>query len=226
MCIRDRSTLLNLIAGVLSPDKGEILLGETNIREFSKNITAQNIAVVHQNNTAPDDITVRKLVAMGRTPYMGLFGKITDSDEKAIVKAMADTDIMNYSDRAISSLSGGQMQRVWLAMALAQDTGILLLDEITTFLDIHYQLEMLNLISCLNKEKKITIIMVLHDINLAAQYCDEIVIMKQGQIIAQGSFEDAMTEEVLGEAFDVNCRIITINNKKHCIFNRKGESYV
>lgn len=220
-----KSTLLNLIAGVMKPDSGRILLNGAETSALKRTIVAQNIAAVHQSNSAPADMTVEKLVSAGRTPYRKMFGSYKAVDDKAVEQALADTDTAEYADRAISALSGGQMQRVWLAMALAQDTDILLLDEITTYLDIHYQLEILHLIRQLNRKKNITIIMVLHDINLALEFCDEVIIMKDGAITAQGSIDEAVTESILDDAFDVSSKIVSVDGKKHCIFSRKGGAY-
>lgn len=220
-----KSTLLNLIAGVMKPDSGKILLNGREITHMKKSVIAQNIAVVHQSNTAPSDMTVEKLISLGRTPYKGLLKADSERDMQAIYRAMSDTDTEIVSDRAVSALSGGQMQRVWLAMALAQETDILLLDEITTYLDIHYQLEIMHLIRELNRKKGITIIMVLHDINHALEFCDEVVIMKDGVIKDAGAIEKIVNEEILNEAFDVTSEIIEINGRKHCIFSRKGEAY-
>lgn len=220
-----KSTLLNLMAGVMKPNSGKILLNGKSISELKRTVVAQSIAVVHQSNTAPGDMTVEKLVSAGRTPYRSLFRAADDEDAAAVQKALGDTDTAEYADRVVSALSGGQMQRVWLAMALAQDTDILLLDEITTYLDIHYQLEILHLIRQLNRKKHLTIIMVLHDINLALEYCDEVVVMKDGRITAQGDIAKAVNEEVLNEAFEVSSKIVLIDGKKHCIFSRKGGAY-
>lgn len=220
-----KSTLLNLIAGVIKPDSGRILLNEKSISELKRNVVAQNIAVVHQSNSAPGDMTVEKLVSAGRTPYRKLFGAFDEDDSKAIRRALDDTETGEYAGRVVSALSGGQMQRVWLAMALAQDTDILLLDEITTYLDIHYQMEILHLIRELNLKKRITIVMVLHDINHALEFCDNVVIMKNGNIIAQGDIDCAVNEDILNEAFEVSSKIVSIDGKKHCIFSRKGGTY-
>lgn len=218
-----KSTLLNLIAGVRKPDRGKILLDGKNISDIKPNAVAQKIALVHQSNQAPEDMTVRNLVSVGRTPYRSIFHRYSEEDEASIEKAMLDTKIMDYENRPIAALSGGQMQRVWLAMALAQDTDILLLDEITTYLDIHYQMEILHLIKELNKEKNRTIIMVLHDINLAFAYCDEVVIMKDGKVLTQGGIAQVAEDKILNRAFDVEAKILSIDGNKHCIFRRKGE---
>ena len=221
-----KSTLLNLIAGVMKPDSGRILLNDKDIETLKRTVIAKNIAVVHQSNTAPNDLTVQRLVSAGRTPYRSILKPYGKDDILAVQKALNDTDTDRFADRPISALSGGQMQRVWLAMALAQDTDILLLDEITTYLDIHYQLEILNLISELNLKKGMTILMVLHDINLAFEFCDEAVIMKGGNILAAGDIDTAVNESILNEAFEVSSKIISIDNKKHCIFSRKGGAHV
>lgn len=220
-----KSTLLNLLAGVLKPDSGRIYLGDQDIRTVKRTQVAQNIAVVHQSNTAPADMTVEKLVNLGRTPYQSFLSKYHDTDRAAVQKAMEDTGIEEFAGRSINALSGGQMQRVWLAMALAQETDILLLDEITTYLDIHYQLEILHLIAELNRRKGITIVMVLHDINLAFEFCDEVLVMKDGHLIAQGGIADVVTEDILEQAFDVSARIISVDGKRHCTFGRKGEQH-
>lgn len=221
-----KSTLLNLIAGVMKPDSGMILLNGKNIETLKRTVVAQNIAVVHQSNTAPGDITVKKLVSAGRTPYRAMFRPSGEEDTLTIQKALTDTDTNKFADRTVSALSGGQMQRVWLAMALAQNTDILLLDEITTYLDIHYQLEILNLITELNRKKGMTIVMVLHDINLAFEFCDEVIIMKDGHISAAGDIDTVVNENILNEAFEVSSKIISIDGNKHCIFSRKGGTHV
>jgi iron complex transport system ATP-binding protein len=220
-----KSTLLNLAAGVMKPDKGSILLNGENISTLKRTVVAQSIAAVHQNNTAPDDMTVEKLVSAGRTPYHSMFKKSCEEDNRAVERALEDTDIKKYAHRTVSSLSGGQLQRAWLAMALAQETDILLLDEITTYLDIHYQIEIMHLIRELNVKKGITVVMVLHDINLALEFCDEVIIMKNGFITAQGNIGEAVTENILNEAFEVSSKIMLAEGKKHCLFSRKGEVY-
>lgn len=220
-----KSTLLNVIAGVIKPEKGTIFLNGKDIKTLKRSIVAQNIAVVHQSNTAPLDISVENLVSVGRTPYQSLWRAFDREDEQAVQKALADTDTDKFAKRAVYALSGGQMQRVWLAMALAQETDILLLDEITTYLDIHYQIDILHLIRELNQKKNMTIVMVLHDINLALEFCDEVVIMKNGHIVAQGNIDEAVNERILDEAFEVSSKIVLIDGKKHCVFGRRGGIY-
>lgn len=219
-----KSTFLNLLADIMKPDCGEILVDGKNIRFFDRRTLAKKIAVVHQKNMAPADMTVEKLVAAGRTPYRERFRPFRQEDAAAVREAMIDTDTLEIAERPISALSGGQMQRVWLAMALAQETDILLLDEITTYLDVHYQLELLHLIRELNRKKKQTVITVLHDINLAMEFCDEVFVMKEGAVLAHGSVTEAVTESVLDEAFQISSKIVSGEGARYCIFHRKAVS--
>lgn len=221
-----KSTLLNLLAGTIKPDDGTVYINGSDIRNMKRMTLARQLAVVHQNNTAPSDITVKKLVMAGRTPYKRFFQTAGEEDEEIVEQALRDTHMEALKDRAVSALSGGQMQRVWLAMALAQNTGILLLDEITTYLDIHYQMELLHLIRELNKKKNLTLVMVLHDINLAMEFCDEVVVMKHGEVLAQGDMDTAVDEKILNTAFEVSSKIMRLDGRKYCIFSRKGGAYV
>lgn len=218
-----KSTLLNLIAGIYRPDSGEVTVNGNNLRLMNRNTLAKMVSVVHQNNMAPGDMTVEKLVAAGRTPHRERFRPFSKKDETAVRAALEDTDTLDFADRPVSALSGGQMQRVWLAMALAQETDILLLDEITTYLDVHYQLELLHLIRELNRKKGLTVITVLHDINLALEFCEEVLVMKNGTVLAQGKIEEAVTKQVLDEAFQISSQIVSVDGTKHCIFHRKAE---
>lgn len=220
-----KSTLLNLLAGIFKPDSGQVLLDGRELGAMKRPAIARRIAVVHQSNAAPGDLTVEKLVYAGRTPYRGLLKPLDQADEAAVRQAMADTDTGQFAHRPISALSGGQLQRVWLAMALAQQADILLLDEVTTYLDIHYQLEMLHLIAELNRKKRMTILMVLHDINQAFAFCDEVVILKGGEVMAQGEIDQVVQEPVLSQAFEVASEIITVAGRKHCLFHRQGGDY-
>lgn len=209
-----KSTLFNLMTKNLKPKSGNILLDSTDISQIKLRDFAKQAAIVHQYNTAPDDITVEKLVAYGRTPYRS-FGISSDSktDDEKIRRAMEITNIVKYKDKAVSQLSGGQKQRVWIAMALAQDTKILFLDEPTTYLDIRYQLQILNLVRMLNREYGMTIIMVLHDINQSLYYSDEIIAMKDGKIIAQGEPEKIITPELIRKVYDVDLTISMADGK-------------
>lgn len=213
-----KSTLFHLLTGRLKPQSGRVVFDGKSIDEIKKKDFSQHIAVVHQYNTAPDDLTVRKLVEMGRTPYKNIFsyGQNPD-DETAVENALRITDTYKYADRMISALSGGQRQRVWLALALAQNPDILLLDEITTYLDIHYQYEILNLIKELNKDKKLTVLMVIHDINQAIEFSDNSIVMKDGKIISCGETKNVVNKSVIDSAFDVDTQMIDIVGRKICV---------
>ncbi|MBQ8663147.1 MAG: ABC transporter ATP-binding protein [Eubacterium sp.] len=222
-----KSTLFQLFTGRLKPASGQVFYEGKNIKYIKQREFAKSVAVVHQYNTAPADITVRKLVEMGRTPYQNLLAySHKESDKDAVERALMLTNTKEFENRMMSQLSGGQKQRVWMAMALAQEPEILLLDEITTYLDIHYQIELLSLIQKLNREQGITVLMVLHDINQAMEYADEIVVMKKGQIIAAGNVENVITEEILDEAFLVETEIVSVGGKKYCLFSGKNDLQV
>lgn len=209
-----KSTLFNLITKNLRPNSGEIRLEGKDISQVKLKDFARQVAIVHQYNTAPADISVEKLMAFGRTPYHG-FGSPSNSeeDEEKIKRALEITNTEKLKDKAVAQLSGGQKQRVWIAMALAQDTKILFLDEPTTYLDIRYQLQILKLVRKLNEEYGMTVIMVLHDINQSLYYSDEIVAMKDGRITAQGKPEEIITSELIKNVYDVELGISAVNGR-------------
>lgn len=217
-----KSTLFRLFSGQLKPESGEVYLDGTAIRSMNRKEVARRMAVVHQYNTAPVDITVRRLVEMGRTPYQSRFSySQKKEDEEAVENALLATNTKQYENHLLSRLSGGQRQRVWLAMALAQEPKVLLLDEITTYLDVRYQIELLSLIRRLNKEKKLTVLMVLHDINQSMEYADEIIVMKDGKILTAGNTQKVISEAILDEAFSVKTEILPIKERKYCLFYEK-----
>ena len=213
-----KSTLFNLMTKNLKPDQGEIQLRGQDIAHIRLKDFAKEVAIVHQYNTAPPDLTVEKLVGYGRTPYhtLGLSGD-PQQDEEKIRWALEITHTVKHKDKPVAELSGGQKQRVWIAMALAQDTKVLFLDEPTTYLDVRYQLQILKLIQKLNREYGITIVMVLHDINQSLYYSDEIVAMKGGKIIAQGVPECILTGELVKEVYDVDLTIQSVDGKPFVI---------
>ncbi|OUN96062.1 iron ABC transporter ATP-binding protein [Pseudoflavonifractor sp. An44] len=213
-----KSTLFNLMTKNLKPDQGEIQFRGQDIAHLRLKDFAKEVAIVHQYNTAPPDLTVEKLVGYGRTPYhtLGLSGD-PQQDEEKIRWALEITHTVKHKDKPVAELSGGQKQRVWIAMALAQDTKVLFLDEPTTYLDVRYQLQILKLIQKLNREYGITIVMVLHDINQSLYYSDEIVAMKGGKIMAQGVPECILTGELVKEVYDVDLTIQSVDGKPFVI---------
>ncbi len=213
-----KTTLFNLITKNLKPDSGEVLLNGEDVSRTKLKDFAKKVAIVHQYNTAPPDLTVEKLVEYGRSPYhtMGLSPDPAEDEEK-VKFALQITDTEKIKDMPVSELSGGQKQRVWIAMALAQDTKILFLDEPTTYLDVRYQLDILRLVRKLNREFGITVIMVLHDINQSLYYSDEIVAMKEGKIIAHGKPEEVISSELVKQVYGVDLKIQQVDGKPFVI---------
>ena len=213
-----KSTLFHLMTKNLRPDTGRILLRDQDISACRLRDFARQVAIVHQYNTAPADLSVEKLVAYGRTPYqtMGL-SPDPEADAEKIRWALEITHTDKYRDKPVAELSGGQKQRVWIAMALAQGTQVLFLDEPTTYLDIRYQLQILHLIRQLNREYGMTIVMVLHDINQSLHYSDEIVAMSDGQVCAHGLPEEIVTPQLIRRVYDVDLAIRLVDGKPFVI---------
>lgn len=209
-----KSTLFSLMTKNLVPGKGKIFLRGKNISNLRLNEFARKVAIVHQYNTASDDITVERLISFGRTPHLGLMGAHKDEDEKYIQWAMEVTNVTEYRDRELSRLSGGQRQRVWIAMALAQGTETLFLDEPTTYLDIRYQIEILELVKKLNREYGMTIIMVLHDINQAICFSDRIIGLCNGKVIVQGDPNEVITEESIKALYGIDLEVTEVHGRK------------
>ncbi|AIE81126.1 ABC transporter ATP-binding protein [Bacillus tropicus] len=199
-----KSTLLSVMSRNHAPSSGEVILDGKAISEYKPKEFARKLAVVHQQNEAPADITVEKLISFGRMPYKNIFSPQTDEDREAIERALVCTNLQSKRDKPIYALSGGERQRVWIAMTLAQNTPMLFLDEPTTYLDIYYQLEILELVKELNEVYGLTIVMVLHDINQAIRYSDHIIVMKDGEIITKGNPNDVITEEMVKAIYGVD----------------------
>lgn len=212
-----KSTLFNVMTKNLKPLKGEVLLEGENIKNISLNKFAKKVAIVHQYNTAPPDISVEALVSYGRLAYKGIRGAKNEENQKYINLALEATGIEKLRKKRISELSGGQRQRVWIAMALAQNTKLLFLDEPTTYLDIKYQIEILKLVKKLNEKMGITVIMVLHDINQALYYSDNIIAMKEGKIVANGKAQEVINSELIYEVYGIRLDIGQINDKKYVV---------
>ncbi|MBE0009191.1 MULTISPECIES: ABC transporter ATP-binding protein [unclassified Arthrobacter] len=203
-----KSTLLRGLARLLKPSAGVVSLDGKDIHSLSTRAVARTLGLLPQTPVAPDGITVADLVGRGRYPHQGWFRQWTDDDDAAVAAALEATDTLELADRFVDELSGGQRQRVWIAMALAQQTDILLLDEPTTFLDVTHQVEVLDLITDLNRRDGTTVAIVLHDLNLAARYADHLIAMTDGRIAAQGSPAEVVTEETVTAVFGLQCRVI------------------
>lgn len=210
-----KSTLLNLISRNLKRDKGEIRLAGEDIAGMKQRRLARTLAIVHQYNVAPADLTVERLVAYGRTPYQkfGISEK-PQKDKELIEWALKVTDTYEIKDKQVDKLSGGQLQRAWIAMAIAQDANVLLLDEPTTYLDVRYQLQILKLVKKLNEEYGFTIVMVLHDINQAMYYSDELVALQDGKVMHQGTPREVITQEKLQEIYQVDLSVVEVMGKR------------
>ncbi|MBJ7993780.1 ABC transporter ATP-binding protein [Bacillus mycoides] len=198
-----KSTLLGVMSRNYAPRSGEVILDGKAISQYKPKEFARKLAVVHQQNEAPADITVEKLTSFGRMPYRNVFSSYNEEDREAIERALTCTNLQEKRDKAIHALSGGERQRVWIAMTLAQNTPMLFLDEPTTYLDIYYQLEILELIKELNEVYGLTIVMVLHDINQAIRYSDHIIVMKDGEIVRKGTPNDVVTEDMIKSIYGV-----------------------
>lgn len=203
-----KSTLLRALARLLKPTAGEVLLDATPLHTYPAKELARTLGLLPQTAIAPDGITVADLVGRGRHPHQGLLGRWTTRDYQAVERALTLTNTAELAERSVDELSGGQRQRVWIAMALAQETDILLLDEPTTYLDIANQLEVLDLLTDLNATHGTTIVMVLHDLGLAARYSDQLIALHQGDIYAQGSPAEVVTETMMSTVFSTATRVI------------------
>jgi iron complex transport system ATP-binding protein len=203
-----KSTLLKGLARLLKPQSGMVYLDGTAIDKLQTKEIAKKLGMLPQSPIAPEGLTVRELVAQGRYPHQSWFRQWSKEDEQFTEQALSMTGMVEFGDRPIDSLSGGQRQRAWIAMALAQNTPILLLDEPTTFLDLAHQIEVLDLLYDLNQTRGQTIVMVLHDLNQACRYADYLVAMQQGAIYAQGSPAEVMTEKMVQEVFRLQSRIV------------------
>lgn len=201
-----KSTLLKAFARLLPAMQGQVTWQGKAIHQIPSKQLAQQLALLPQTQPIPEGILVKDLVAYGRSPYSGFWGRIGQDDKAIIARVMQETGISELAEQLVSELSGGQRQRVWLAMTLAQDTPYLLLDEPTTYMDLNHQVELMHLLRRLNQQGK-TIVTVLHDINQAARYCDHLIVMKQGQVVTQGKPEQVLTSELLKAVFSLQAQI-------------------
>ena len=204
-----KSTLLKTFARLLAPQSGQMILDGKNVSEIPSRQMAKMLGLLPQSPVVPEGIRVMDLVSRGRFPYRQFLKSMTREDYAAVEEAMEIMGITELTDRAVEELSGGQRQRVWIALALAQQTDILLLDEPTTFLDIAYQIEILDMLTDLNRKHKTTIVMVLHDINLSARYADYLFAMKKGQLVAEGTPDEIITPELMEKVYGLACDVIT-----------------
>ncbi|RLM52536.1 ABC transporter ATP-binding protein [Halorubrum sp. Atlit-28R] len=202
-----KSTLLKGLADQLAPAAGSVLVDGRALDSFDKKELARTMGLLSQESTSPNSITVEDLVYHGRYPHRGFFETTTDEDEAAVDRAIELAGCGHLRDREVGSLSGGQKQLAWIAMVLAQDTDVLLLDEPTTFLDLHHQMEVMEIIETLRDESEVTVVVVLHDIEQAARVADRVVALKDGAIRARGTPEEVVTEDLLAEVFEIDAAV-------------------
>jgi iron complex transport system ATP-binding protein len=203
-----KSTLLRALARLISPKSGQVVLDGKAVHARPSKEIARTLGLLPQSPIAPEGIVVADLVGRGRHPHQKLLARFTAHDYRIVAQSLDATGVAEYADRSVDELSGGQRQRVWIAMALAQETDILLLDEPTTFLDVAHQIEVLDLLTDLNRERGTTIVMVLHDINLAARYADHLFAMRDGEVVADGPPAEVVTGALIREVFDLDALVV------------------
>ncbi|GAB6898298.1 ABC transporter ATP-binding protein [Kineosporia succinea] len=203
-----KSTTLRSMARLLVPTSGAVLLDGKDIQKSATKDVAAVLGILPQTPVAPDGIIVSDLVSRGRYPHQGWLRRWTAQDDEAVAEAMRATSVLELASRPVDALSGGQRQRVWIAMALAQRTDLLLLDEPTTYLDVAHQLEVLDLLVDLNTTRGTTVVVVLHDLNLACRYADHLVAMRLGKVMAQGDPREVVTADLIEEIFGMRCSVV------------------
>ncbi|WP_288748055.1 ABC transporter ATP-binding protein [uncultured Corynebacterium sp.] len=203
-----KSTLLRAMSGLLNLDTGTVSVDGQNISDMKRKDVARILGMLPQSPVAPEGLLVSDLVARGRHPHQAWFRQWSSTDEDAVFEALKQTGSADLASRTLDELSGGQRQRVWISMVLAQNTDILFLDEPTTYLDLATSVDILELVDSLRQELGRTVVMVLHDLNLAVRYSDYLVVMKDGQVIASGTPAEVITAELLQEAFNLRARVI------------------
>jgi iron complex transport system ATP-binding protein len=203
-----KSTLLRALSRMLKPSEGRVLLDGNVIQSMPAKKVARTLGLLPQSSVAPDGITVADLVGRGRYPHQGILRQWSTEDERVVQESMRQTGVAELGDRYVDELSGGQRQRVWIAMALAQQTPLLLLDEPTTYLDIQHQIDVLDLCAELHEEQGRTLVAVLHDLNHAARYATHLIALREGRVIAEGAPKDIVTAGLVEEVFGLRCQVI------------------
>jgi iron complex transport system ATP-binding protein len=203
-----KSTLLHSLARLVGPDEGRVLLGDEDVSALDRRGFARRVALLPQGPQAPDNLSVIDLVSRGRDPYRRWFDQWSRPDEDIVTEALRRTGLDQVADRPLETLSGGQRQRAWVALALAQRTDILLLDEPTTYLDLAHQLDVLDTVTQLHRRDGVTVVMVLHDLSLAARYADHVIAMRAGRVVESGPVDDVVTPGMLRAVFDVEAQVL------------------
>ena len=210
-----KSTLLKTISRINKANSGDIFINNKNIKKVKERDIAKEVAFLPQGPVCPSGLTVRELVAFGRFPHQKMIGGLNTHDKEVIDWAIKETGLSEFADREVENLSGGQRQRAWIAMTLAQETEIIMLDEPTTYLDMSYQLEVLEVLQKLNREKKITVVIVLHELNNACRFADNIIGLKKGKIICEGRPIEVITKENLKEIYGIDATLEASENGEY-----------
>lgn len=213
-----KSTLLKLLSGLISPSEGDILVHDKPLALLKRKELAKQLTMLPQHSPVPLGMTIEDLVACGRAPYAGPFGRLGREDHAAIHRALDRVHMQDNKKQVVDHLSGGEMQRVWLAMVLAQETGILLLDEPTSWLDVAHQLRLLKIIKTLNNEKQVTVVWILHDLNQALQYSDQIILLHQGEVLAHGDAGQVISQKAIADLFGIQTEAVTLNSRQQTFF--------
>ncbi|WP_302632214.1 ABC transporter ATP-binding protein [uncultured Clostridium sp.] len=212
-----KSTFLKTLARINKPKAGEIFINKKDIKKINEKNIAKEVAFLPQGPVCPSGLTVRELVAFGRFPHQKLIGGLNSHDKEVIDWAIEETGLAEFANREVENLSGGQRQRAWIAMILAQETEIIMLDEPTTYLDMSYQLEVLEVLQKLNKEKNITVVIVLHELNNACRFADNIIGFKKGNVICEGKPIDVINKETLKEIYGIHASLRASENGEYPI---------
>ncbi|TYT60774.1 ABC transporter ATP-binding protein [Natrialba swarupiae] len=215
-----KSTLLRALARQLEPDAGTVVLDGRDVTEFGDKAFARTLGLLSQESVSPDSVTVEELIYHGRYPHRGFFEPVGDDDRAAVERAIELAGVEDLRDREVGALSGGQRQLAWIAMALAQETDVLLLDEPTTFLDLRHQLMVMDVVERLNEESKTTIVLVVHDIGQAARHAKHVIALQEGTVYARGPPAEVLTEELLADVFGVEATVETVDGQLRVLADR------
>lgn len=213
-----KSTLLKTLARINKPTAGKVLLNDKPLATYGDKPLARKMSLLPQVLVTPEGISVKQLVEYGRTPYVSHWGRLDERDKEHVKRAMQETGVTDLAQQAVESLSGGQQQRAWIAMVLAQNTDLVMLDEPTTYLDLSHQVELMKLMRQMNEQGK-TIVVVLHDLNQACRYCDHLIVLKQGSLVAQGAPKEIFNETLLKNVFSLEAKVVQdpIANTPMCV---------
>lgn len=219
---RGKSTLLRTCGRLLRPREGTVLLHGRDVNDIPTREVARQVALLPQGPSAPAGLSVREVVELGRHPHRGMLSRATAADRAAVDEALSLTGLHGFADRPAADLSGGERQRVWMALVLAQQTPTLLLDEPTTFLDLGHQWELLELVSDLRRRRELSVLVVLHDLNQAAQFCDRLIVLADGEVVADGAAATVITDDLLRTVFGISATVLVLQDHVPVVIPRRS----